>query len=426
MNLDLLSTMNRVETPFIIAEFGGVSFGVFDVNSKNVVGSNNSPFNAVSVTYPNFMRSLTVTKINGAINTYTLQMVYQITHGDDPNLLDKIFSKAKKDRTIYLSYGDLSTPTYIYKREKAIMTDVKSNIDFAGSKITYTVYCTSSALLGTSSSFNFPRRNAKPSDVIKELLYNNIYGLLDIFTGMKNKLIVSKYSLIASDDKPVVIQAKQNITPIDYLQYLVKCMIPNNQNSNSVINNSMYRICVVDDITDTFGGAYFKVVKVSQNIRKDSLNVYTIDVGYPDNNMVFDFTIDDNQAFSILYDYSKEVDQPQYIQRIDNQGNLISEYSPSFSNSKELLRTTSEDKTWWTNMVNYPIKATIRLKGLLKPAVLMSYIYIDARFYGAQHYSSGYYLITKQVDEINSSGYRTALSLLKVGGESISGYQSNY
>lgn len=426
MNLDLLSTMNRVETPFIIAEFGGVSFGVFDVNSKNVIGSNNSPFNAVSVTYPNFMRSLTVTKINGAINTYTLQMVYQITHGDDPNLLDKILSKAKKDRTIYLSYGDLSTPTYIYKREKAIITDVKSNIDFAGSKITYTVYCTSSALLGTSSSFNFPRRNAKPSDVIKELLYNNIYGLLDIFTGMKNKLIVSKYSLIASDDKPVVIQAKQNITPIDYLQYLVKCMIPNNQNSNSVINNSMYRICVVDDITDTFGGAYFKVVKVSQNIRKDSLNVYTIDVGYPDNNMVFDFSIDDNQAFSILYDYSKEVDQPQYIQRIDNQGNLISEYSPSFSNSKELLRTTSEDKTWWTNMVNYPIKATIRLKGLLKPAILMSYIYIDARFYGAQHYSSGYYLITKQVDEINSSGYRTTLSLLKVGGESISGYQSNY
>lgn len=426
MNLNLLSTTNRVETPFIIAEFGGVSFGVFDMNSKNVIGSNNTPFSAIAVTYPNFMHSLSVTKINGAINTYSLRMVYQIREHDDPNLLDKIFSRAQSDRTIYLSYGDLSAPSYIYKREKAIITDVKSHVDFAGSKITYTVSCTSSAILGNSSSFNFPRRNAKPSTVIQEILYNNIYGLLDVFSGMRDKLKVAENSLIATDDKPVVIQAKQNITPIDYLQYLVQCMIPNNQNSNSVISNSMYRICVVDDITDTLGGAYFKVVKVSQNIRKDSLNVYTIDVGYPDNNLVFNFSIDNNQLFSILYNYSESAEQPQYIQRIDNEGNLVSEYSPSFSNSKELLRTTSADKTWWTNMVNYPITATLQLKGLLKPAVLMSYIYIDARFYGEQHYSSGYYLITKQVDDINSSGYRTTLSLLKVGGESINGYQSNY
>lgn len=418
MNLDLLSNMNRVETPFIIAEFGGVSFGVYQTSSKNIVGSNNSLANTVGVMYPNFMKSLQVTKINGTINTYTLQMIYQIREGDDPNLLEKIFSKAKKDRTIYLSYGDLSAPTYIYKKEKAIITDVKSSIDFAGSKINYTLSCTSSALLGSSSSFNFPKRNAKPSDVIKEVLYNNIYGLLEIFTGMKDKSKVLKNILIAADDKSVTIEAKQNITPVDYLQYLVKCMIPNGQSNNSVLNNAMYRICVIDDTTDEFEGSYFKVVKVSQNIQKDSINVYTIDVGYPDNNYVFNFTIDDSQTFSILYDYAGEARQPEYIQRIDNQGNIVSEYSPSFSNSKDLLRTTSADKTWWTNMVNYPITATLTIKGLLKPAILMSYIYIDARFFGAQHYSSGYYIITKQVDNIDSSGYRTTLSLLKVGGVS--------
>ena len=426
MNLDLLSNMNRIETPFIIAEIAGVSFGVYDVNSRNIIGSNNSAFSAQAVTYPNFMKSLTITKINGTVNTYNLQMVYQIRQGDDPNLLEKIFSKAKNDRTIYLSYGDLSAPTYIYKREKAIITKVRSSVDFAGSKVTYNLSCTSSAVLASSSSFNFPRRHAKPSEVIREILYNNIYGLLDIFYGMKDKGKILQYSLIASDDKPVIIQAKQNITPIDYLQYLVDCMIPNNQATDTVINNAMYRICVVDDTTDIFQGPYFKVIKVSQNIQKDTLNVYTIDVGYPDKNFVFSFDIDDNELYSILYDYAGEARQPEYIQRIDNEGNLISEYSPSFSNSKDLLRTTSSDKTWWTNMVNYPIKATLKIKGLIKPAILMSYVYIDARFYGAQHYSSGYYIITKQVDSVDASGYRTTLNLLRVGGESLNDYQSNY
>ena len=68
-------------------------------------------------------------------------------------------------------------------------------------------------------------------------------------------------------------------------------------------------------------------------------------------------------------------------------------------------------------MVNFPLSATLRIKGLLKPAVLMSYVYIDARFFGQKHYSTGYYMITKQVDEISSSGYRTTLSLQRVGKE---------
>ena len=101
MNLDLLSNMNRVETPFIIAEFGGASFGVYQTSSKNIVGSNNSLANTVGVMYPNFMKSLQVTKINGTINTYTLQMIYQIREGDDPNLLER--HRLYNDSFYYLS-----------------------------------------------------------------------------------------------------------------------------------------------------------------------------------------------------------------------------------------------------------------------------------------------------------------------------------
>lgn len=417
---DLLSGMNKVETPFIIAEIGGVSFGAYESSIKNTRGHNIN--NVLNVTYPNFMKSLTVTKINGTVNIYNLQMVYAIRHGDDPNLLEKVFSKAKKDRTIYLSYGDLSTPSYIYKKEEALITDITSDIDFSSSKITYNISCTSKGILGNSTKFDFPKRVAKPSDVIKELLYNRPdCGLLEIFYGMTDRDKVIRKHLIAANDTTTVIEAKVNISPLEYLKYLVMCMIPVSENPSTVIKSSMYRFCIIDNIGDEFEGPYFKVVQVMQNIRKDTIDVYNINVGFPDNNIVMNFSLQDNQVYSIFYDYAKDVNQPSYIQRIDNQGNLISEYSPAFSNSSQLLKTTSSDKTWWTTMVSYPLSATLVIKGLLKPAILMSYIYIDAMFFGAQHYSSGYYMITKQVDSISASGFRTTLSLLRVGGDGING-----
>lgn len=423
MSLDLLSDMYRVETPFIIAEIAGVSFGVYDASTKNYTYGNSS-YNALGVVYPNFMKNLTITKINGTVNTYTLNMVYAIRNGDDPNFLEKVFSKAKNDRTITLSYGDLSMPSFIYRKEEAIMTDIKSDIDFSGSKITYTIQCTSKSLLTNGTKYNFPKQFAKPSDVIVDILYNRVYGLIEIFYGMTNKAKVLQDQLIASDDIAVTIDAKQNIGILDYLQYLVNCMTPANQPQDTVIKDAMYRICVVDDTSDKYGGPYFKVTKLSRNIQPNTLDVYTINVGFPDKSVVLDFQIQDNQVFSIFYDYANKIGQPEYIQRIDNKGNMVSEYSPGFSNSKQLLRTTTADKLWWTNMINYPISATIKLKGLIRPAILMSYVYIDARFFGAQHYASGYYIITKQVDNISASGYRTELSLLKVGGETY-GNQSN-
>ena len=421
-SLDLLSNMNRVQTPFIVAEIGGVSFGVYNSKNKNSYYSNE--YYNKAITYPNFMESLSINKINGTVNTYTLRMVYAIRNGDDPNLLEKVFSKAKESRTIYLSYGDLSVPNYIYKREEALITDIKSDIDFSGSKIHYIIQCTSKGLLTASNKYSFPKRVAKPSDVIRELLYNNLYGLSDVFYGMKDKEKVLQKHLIPSDDVVTTIEAKLNVNILDYLEYLVNCMSPSSQQLKSILNSALYKICVIDDINDELGGPYFKIVRVSNNIQKDSLNVYTIDVGYPDKNIVLDFSISDDQVYSIFYDYSKKLDMPQYVQRIDNSGNIVSEYSPTLSNTRGLMKTTAVDKNWWTNLVNYPIRASITIKGLLRPAILMSYIYIDARFFGNQHYASGYYLITKQIDDISKSGYKTTLSLLKVGGEFI-GNQSN-
>jgi hypothetical protein len=47
----------------------------------------------------------------------------------------------------------------------------------------------------------------------------------------------------------------------------------------------------------------------------------------------------------------------------------------------------------------------------------MSVVKLNVYFYGKKHSSSGYYVISKQVDNINTSGFTTELSLLRVAGD---------
>ena len=83
---DLLSYPSLVESPFIIVEIGGYTFGSYDNTGSKLGGK---------VTYPNFMSQINIVKVNGQVNTYTIRMTYQITKGDDPNMLDAVFSKNK-------------------------------------------------------------------------------------------------------------------------------------------------------------------------------------------------------------------------------------------------------------------------------------------------------------------------------------------
>ena len=69
-------------------------------------------------------------------------------------------------------------------------------------------------------------------------------------------------------------------------------------------------------------------------------------------------------------------------------------------------------------MTEFPITATLIIKGLTRPSILMTYVKLNVWFAGGQkHISSGMYIITKQVDKISSAGYSTTLSLLRVGGD---------
>ncbi len=413
MQTSLISYQSRVESPFVIIEIGDYTFGHCEkIKNRNSL----LQFN---VTYPNYMTGINIKKINGAVNTYTIRMTYAITEADDPNMLERVFSSISETRKIKLRYGDWTLPNYIYKDEEAILTKVTSNVDFMNSKIDYTLTATSNALSITTILHDFPAAFKKPSDEIKRILSNKLFGLSDIFYGMQNLDESKLNTLIISDDKEVQLKA-QNCSVLTYINYLVSCMTYQQDTSPSGLKSYRYYWSTYDDINNELGGPYFKVVKVHANaVYNLGYDCYEVDIGYPSGNLVSSFTLDNNESWSILYGHSNKIKLPSYTYDIDNNGNITSTFSPAITKSAKYGTTVEESKAWWSNMTQYPISAKLTIKGLLRPALLMSYVKINTYFYGHKHISSGLYIITKQEDQIDSNGYKTILSITRVGGDEM-------
>lgn len=405
----LLSYPSLVETPFVIVTIGNYTFGTY---TKEKINSQ-----TVRVDYPNYITSLDIVKVNGSVNTYTIGLTYQIEAGNNPNLLDEIFSSVGYGK-IKLTYGDWSSPTFIYKEEEALITKITSNVDFSSGRILYTISCTSTAVSLAGMSCNFAAGTYKPSDLIYKLLYSNNYGLTDVFYGMANESQVRLRNLIATDDRQVQLEAKTGISPISYINYLVTCMCSQTSDSKSALRDSSYYMTIVDDAYSDLGGPYFTVKKVSANTQTlYSYDTYEVDIGYPGDNLVSNFQILTDNSWALVYKYSEQINKQNYVYSLDDDGKLLTEYSPNITTSSKYFTTTEPQRAWWTTMTKFPITATLTIKGLLRPAMLMTYVKINALFYGQRHISSGLYIITRQQDSISGGGYRTVLTLTRVAGD---------
>lgn len=425
MAINLLSNTSRIETPFIKVTIGDYTFGVYD--KVHLVGYDEkvkTAYKAQKITYPNYVQELKIQKINGQVNQYTLRLKYAITENDDPNFFEKVFSSVSLTRKIIFSYGDLSAPTFVYRNEEALITKVKQNFSPSSSVIEYTVSATSTGNLGTAGTYSFrERKGIKPSDIIKEILYNKSYGLQDIFPGMRNETQVEQSGWIPTNDKPVTIEAKTNISILDYLSYLVNCMTPLTTKFG-LIKTGVYILTIIDDTKQSgedylvgrtlinSTGTYFKIIEVDNTITKSE--AYTIDIGYPSENVVTDFQVEDDETYSIYYNFQEKLNDSSYVQRIDDSGNVIDVFAPTIAKGTAEFKTTEAEKSWWTKVTSYPIKASITLKGLLRSAILMTHVRLNVYFYGRKHDSSGLYIITKQVDTINSSGFKTTLNMVRI------------
>lgn len=417
----LLSSQARVQVPWIKVTIGDYTFGVFNKTERQKLKTSDGVYKGILVQYPEYITSLQVKKINGQVNTYNLSISYPVTDKDDPNFFEKVFSSVSRTREIIFSYGDTAMPSYIYKNEKAIITKVSQQFNLESSTIVYTVQATSGAALGTSSCLTFPSdgKKHKPSDIIKNLWKNKEYGLQSIFTGMN---LQNLNKLIPGDDEKVKLSTKVNVSVLDYITYLVSCMIPSGSNWKDNRTNDLYILTIHDDTSyeglyqdSEFSGPYFKISKTSHNVEHS--DAYEIDIGYNTANIVTQFSIQNNENYSIFYDYQKSLQSKIYTRRINEDGIWEDVYTPTSTTSKD-FETNPEDKTWWTKITKYPITASLTIQGLLRPAILMTYVRLNVIFPGGhKHISSGLYIVTSQEDELSGNGFRTKLSLVKISGE---------
>ena len=423
----LLSSYARIQAPWIKVTIGDYTFGVFSKSSVKSKDSDGFYYTKYNIQYPNYIQNLTIEKINGQINKYTLGISYPVRPIDDPNFFEKVFSSVSSTRKIVFSYGDASMPSYIYKDEEAIITQVQQSFGFgsggsSSAVINYTVQAVSGAALGTTGCFTFlaPGKKVKPSKLIHDIFFNRTYGLQSLFTGVNKS---NFYKLVDADDKEVELTSKINVSPLDYITYLVGCMIPASSTQEN-INKSIYILTIHDDTTydrlytDDIPteGPYFKISKTSY--AKDQSDAYEVDIGYNTATIVTNFQVQNNENYSIYYDYQSELYPEQYVKRLNNNGQWEDEFAPTVTSRNDHFITRPEDITWWTKLTKYPIKASITIQGLLRPAILMTYLRLNVVFPGGhKHISSGLYLITKQTDSINGQGYRTTLELTKINGD---------
>ena len=411
-SINLLSSPSRVETPYIKVQIGDYTFAVFDKTSKKI--QNNQILTKIK--YPNYIQSLSIEKINGTVNKYSLNFKYAITESSDPNFFEKVFSSVSKTRKIVFSYGDLSAPTYCYKDEEAIITKVTQRLNAQSAVIDYTVKAISVGTLLSVGAYNFTSKEFvgrhKPSSIIKKILFNKKYGLQEVFYGMSDRGLVELEGLIASDDKIVTLQSKTNISVIDYILYLVDCMVSTSSGSTGIKKGSLYSLVVVDDTSGKFKGPYFKIIRVDR--MKEIPSAYDLDIGFPSQNIVTSFEVEDNEGYSIYYDFQNKLNTAEFVQRIDDNGQLVEEYAPVIGSNSTNMLTNEDMRTWWTRVTEYPIKARLTIKGLLRPAILMTHVRLNVYYYGRKHTTSGLYVITKQLDEVSTSGYRTTLNLLRI------------
>ena len=384
-----------IQSPFVELTLGGYTIGSYK-------GSDDE--------YPNHIMRMEVDKINGEINRYTINLVHQIRAGEDPNILDKLFSKVRYNK-IQIRYGDCASEL-TFKDVEAVITNVVDNRDYANSKITYTVYATSTCNYITGVQLDFPGITDKPSNVIQSLLYNKgeiSQALVSVFPGMTDRNVVNSNNYIPSNDTVLHIDAQSNTTVLDYIKYLTGCMSNATNSLDSVLRNSTYYLTYEDDIN----GSYFRITERGSENNPLQRNVFSCTVGYPDGNDVLGFNVNNESAWQLLYKNGQV--SSEFYYDVDSKGNVVEMPSKSLFNRSQAMNEIQ--KNWWTQMINFPISANLTLRGLLKPVNLMDYINLDVVFYGQRHITSGLYTIVGQIDTLDGSGFKTNLKLVRVSSK---------
>ncbi|MCL2556370.1 MAG: hypothetical protein FWE03_05090 [Firmicutes bacterium] len=133
------------------------------------------------------------------------------------------------------------------------------------------------------------------------------------------------------------------------------------------------------DELNQMGGAFIRLTRTS--VATD-VTEFEVDIGYPSITDVFGFQISENNMYPILYDYAGSVEQNQTTREINNEGQVVNVFRNPLAIDPQLQRTTTSSSVWWTQMVRFPVRGTLSIRSLIRPAILTSSVRINQLFYG--------------------------------------------
>jgi hypothetical protein len=172
--------------------------------------------------------------------------------------------------------------------------------------------------------------------------------------------------LIDGRDATVELEAKTNISALDYIMYCVSCMY-SSSNSNKNDPKSIFVLTIHDassydsfytynenfgDIRGTdkdgnaveVGGPYFKVSQISYNTEKS--DAYELNIGYNTPAIVTQFSLDNNENYALYYEHQMELAPDEYVRRINNDGKWEDVYAPTLSSKNKHYLAEPNDQTW--------------------------------------------------------------------------------
>lgn len=389
---NLSSYPNLVEAPFIEVNMNGITIGGYNHQEDK---------------YPNNLVSLDVEKINGRINNYTINLVHQVRAGEDPNFIDSLLSRTGVRNKVKIKYGDSAYGAF-FKEEEAYIIDVTYSEDVTSSRINYTIKAVSSVGSIQQAYFNFPGLQSKPSTEIINMLYkdkNTSSQLLSVLGGMQNKAYILGSGYIPTDDASIWIPGGDNMSLVERLQQLVTYMY------DPIDPSASYFLSFEDNGQNN---AIFKINKVQKStLAADRIkNCYYLDVGYPGESFVTAFNLNNEIYWPMYFKYAGKFSEYKYS--IDYTGQLISKKVNPLTISDRYGTIDVERMNWWNFVTSYPISATVTIKGLMKPTMLIENVYVYAQFYGQEDMATGLYSIVGQQDNISGSGCTTTLQLLRI------------
>lgn len=388
---NLTSYPTLVQAPYIELDLNGVTIGGYNNDADK---------------YPNHLISMDIDKVNGRINNYTINIVHQIRAGEDPNLIDTLLSRTGYRNKVKIKYGDSAYSSF-FKEEEAYIIDVTHTDNVSSASINYTIKAISSVGSIQSATYQFSSVMDKPSNQIIKLLYENAstsVELLGILEGMRNKSEALGKNLIPQDDDVISIPGLKDASLIDRITQLVSKM------RDSKNPSTTYTLTYIDGKKP-----YFKIGKIKQTNASKSValkNCYYVDVGFPGDSFVTNFSLNNDVYWPMYYKYAGNFSEYKY--NIDYSGNIYSQKIHPLELDDKFQTKNVSQMNWWEYVRSYPVSASLTIKGLMKPVMLIENIYIYSTFYGQEDLATGIYSIIGQKDRVDGSGYSTTLELLKV------------